>query len=101
MSNQNFKFTAKDFWKLLEEQEKVCPVSGASLTPMNTEIELRNHDLKGKERLSMKNHYLVDVRVSKLARHYNETEIIELAVEIIQNRGAEIGYGLRKLRKKD
>lgn len=82
-----FKFTANDFYDLLDKYDRKCALTGRILTPMTAEIELREPYKKvGIE--EKENHYLVDKAVSYLARHISEDEIIELAAEILRFRGS-------------
>ncbi len=92
------KFFAEDFWELMEKQNHQCALTGRKFEPINTEIELREPNLR-ESRFDKNNFYLIDKDLSPLARHLSEDEIINLAVEIIQFRGKEKGLSLR--RKKD
>ena len=91
-----YKFTAKDFWKIVEEKQNFkCALTGRLLEPNNTEIELKRPLAKG-GKVSIDNHYAVDMAISKLARYFTEEEIINLAAEVIQYRGKEYGFKLEK-----
>ncbi|PJZ57471.1 hypothetical protein [Leptospira barantonii] len=94
-----FKFTANDFYELLDKYDRKCALTGRILTPMTAEIELiepyKKIGIEEKE-----NHYLVDKSISYLARHISEGEIIELAVEIIRFRGSEKGYVITEKKKR-
>lgn len=88
-----FKFTAKDFKELIENQDRKCALTGRKLTALTAEVELREpYKSEGIENLE--NHYLVDRSISFLARHVKEMDIIDIAAEIIQLRGHEKGYKL-------
>ncbi|PJZ27723.1 hypothetical protein [Leptospira kmetyi] len=94
-----FKFTANDFYEILDKYDRKCALTGRILTPLTAEIELKEPYKKvGIEEIS--NHYLVDKAVSYLARHISEDEIIDLAAEIIRFRGLEMGYVLSEKKKK-
>lgn len=95
---QPIKFFAQQFWQLMKEQEYKCALTGRELTPTNTEIELRK-PFAEKGRTDYENHYIVTRQLAYTARHVNEEEIIHLAAEIIQHRGKELGYALRKTKK--
>ena len=90
-----FKFHAEDFWNLLNSQHYKCALTDRELTPQNTEVELRDPN-KGEFRAELSNHYLVDRQIRYLARHLSESQIIELAIEIVRHRGKEFGYSLKK-----
>ena len=92
-----FKFFAKDFWELMEKQNHRCALTGRIFEPINTEIELREPNLR-EGRFEKSNFYLIDKALSALARNLSEDEIIELAVEIIQFWGKEKGYSLRRIK---
>ncbi len=98
MTDEQFKFTADDFWQLLEKQGKKCALTNRELTPLNCEVELRDPHKKA-NRFSLDNFYLVDKDLKYLCRHLSENEIIELCATIIEQRGKEQGYSLRRLRK--
>jgi hypothetical protein len=89
------KFFAEDFWELMEKQNYRCALTGRTFEPINTEIELKRPNLRD-GRFDKSNFYLVDKALSPLARYLSEDEIIELAVEILQFRGKEKGYHLRR-----
>jgi len=100
-ANKEFKFFADDFWSLINNQKYKCALTNRSLTPVNTEVELRRPKITLDEgRAEMINHYLVDKDLSQLCRYLTEDEIIEIAIEIVKHRGKEKGYSLRKLQKK-
>ncbi|WP_061236446.1 hypothetical protein [Leptospira santarosai] len=92
-------YGAKDFWNIIQKQKGKCAITGRELTPLNTQIELRD-PYKEKDRLSLTNIYAVEKSVSYLARHYSELDIVNLAVEIIRHRGLEYGFGVEKVKKR-
>lgn len=99
-ANKEFKFFAEDFWNLINRQKYRCALTDRELTPVNTEVELRHPKISLSEgRAELANHYLVDKDVSSLCRHLSEDDIIALAIEIVQHRGREKGYALRKVKK--
>ena len=85
---EEFSFTAEDFLTLLESQNGLCALTGVELTPMNAEVELIE-PFKQQGRANIDNFYLVDRRLSPLARNLSKKEIAELAGEILawQNKG--------------
>jgi hypothetical protein len=91
------KFFAKNFWEMMREQEYKCALTGRELTPDNTEVELRE-PFRERGRTEIDNHYIIVRDLAYTARHVKEESIIQLAAEIIQYRGKEFGYGLRKIR---
>ncbi len=92
------KFFAKHFWELMKEQDYKCALTGRELTPDNTEVELRE-PFRERGRTEIENHYIVVRDLAYTARHVQEDSIVHLAAEIIQYRGKEYGFGLRKIRK--
>ena len=92
-----YKFRAGDFWNLIQGQKYKCALSGRELTPENTEVELRD-PAKLEGRGEPENLYLVIRPLAQMARYTDEREIIELAAAIIETRGGEYGYGLKKVR---
>ncbi|MCG6192291.1 hypothetical protein LFX25_03430 [Leptospira sp. FAT2] len=94
-----FKFTANDFYELLEKYDRKCALTGRILTPLTAEIELRE-PFKKVGISEKENHYLVDKTISYLARHISEEEIIEIAAEIIRFRGFEKGYSVSEKKMK-
>ncbi len=92
------KFFAKNFWKMMKEQDYKCALTGRELTPDNTEVELRE-PFRERGRTEIDNHYIIVRDLAYTARHVKEEAIVQLAAEIIQFRGKEFGYGLRKIRK--
>jgi hypothetical protein len=93
-----YRFRAQDFWNLIKEQDYKCALTGRELTPENTEVELRD-PARVEGRGELENLYLVARSVAHVARYETEREIIELAAEIVANRGGEYGYGLKRTRK--
>ena len=93
-----YRFRAEDFWTLIQGQNYKCALTGRELTPDNTEVELRDPNLET-GRGEHANLYLVIRPLAHVARYVPESEIVELAAEIIKARGGEFGYGLTKKRK--
>lgn len=92
------KFFARHFWEMMKEQDYKCALTGRELTPDNTEVELRE-PFRERGRTEIDNHYIVVRDLAYTARHVKEEAIVQLAAEIIQYRGKEYGYSLRRLRK--
>lgn len=92
------RFFAKDFWRLMKEQEYKCALTGRELTPESTEVELRK-PYADKGRTEYENHYVITRHIAYTARHVDEEQIVHLAAEIIKYRGKEFGYALRKSRR--
>ena len=92
------KFFAKSFWALMKEQNYKCALTGRELTPDNTEVELRE-PFRERGRTEIDNHYIVVRDLAYTARHVKEEAIVQLAAEIIQYRGKEYGYSVRRVRK--
>jgi hypothetical protein len=92
------KFFAKNLWSLMKEQDYKCALTGRELTPDNTEVELRE-PFRERGRTEIENHYIVVRDLAYTARHVTEDSIVQLAAEIIQFRGKEYGFTLRRLRK--
>ena len=92
------KFFAKNFWEMMKEQDYKCALTGRELTPDNTEVELREPFLE-RGRTEIDNHYIVVRDLAYTARHVKEKAIIQLAADIIQYRGKNYGFGLRKITK--
>lgn len=94
MSKQtNFKFTAKDFYALLEKQFGKCALTNRELTPISCEVELIEPD-KEEGKFDNDNFYMVCRELKFLCRNLSGTEIIHLCAEIIKHRGKEYGYTL-------
>ena len=83
---------------MMKDQEYKCALTGRELTPDNTEVELRE-PFRERGRTEIDNHYIIVRDLAYTARHVKEEAIIKLAAAIIQFRGKELGYGLRKIRK--
>jgi hypothetical protein len=92
------KFFAKNFWEMMQEQDYKCALTGRELTPDNTEVELRE-PFRERGRTEIDNHYIIVRDLAYTARHVKEDAIVQLAAEIIQYRGKEYGYALRRMRK--
>ncbi|MCB1175841.1 MAG: hypothetical protein KDK39_19860 [Leptospiraceae bacterium] len=97
---EQFVFRAQHFYELLENQAYRCALTGRELTPENTTAEhiipLRTH---GEHRYD--NIYLVDEQVSKIKRYLTDEDVVELAAEIIETRGYEFGYALKRSRQRE
>jgi|SRR5208337_2513477 len=98
MSNETFKFTAEHFWQLIEKQGKRCALTNRELTPLNCEVELKEPNKK-EGRFNLDNFYLIDKDLKYLCRHLSENEVIDLCAIIIENRGKEKGYSLKRVKK--
>lgn len=98
MPDEKFKFTAEDFWHLLERQGKRCALTNKELSPLNCEVELRDPN-KAEGRFSIKNMYLVDKDLKFLCRHLPESAVVELCTAILEYRGKEYGITIRRLKK--
>lgn len=98
MSNEQFRFRAEDFWNLLEKQGKRCALSNRELTPLRCEVELKNPN-KEEGRFDMDNFYLVDKDLKYMCRYLSESEVIDLCAIVIEHRGRERGYSLKRSKK--
>ncbi|MBL8019097.1 MAG: hypothetical protein JNM27_05495 [Leptospirales bacterium] len=97
--NENFRFFAEHFWQLMKQQNGCCALTGRKLTPDNTEVELREPHRK-EERTAFSNHYLIIRSLAAMARYASEPEIIDIAIEIVKQRGLEKGYLLRQAKSR-
>ncbi|WP_036096558.1 hypothetical protein [Leptospira weilii] len=95
---EKIRFGAKEFWEILNRQERKCALSGRILTELNTQFELVDPH-RTKDKGSLDNIYAVDKALSFVARHYSDKEIINLAIEIVKFRGKEANVELKKIRK--
>lgn len=96
--DNGYKFSAKDFYALLERQKYTCPLTGRELTPETTRAEL----IIPKERGGLnefQNIYLVNKDAAKVKRSMLEKEIFDLALDILKTMGRKQGYSVRKIRK--
>jgi len=98
MTDKTFKFTAEHFWMLIEKQGKCCALTNKELTPLNCEVELKDPHKKT-NRFSLHNFYLVDKDLKYICRHLGEDDIIKLCATILEHRGKEKGYSLRRIKK--
>ncbi|EQA44252.1 hypothetical protein LEP1GSC050_4172 [Leptospira broomii serovar Hurstbridge str. 5399] len=96
---KDYKFVVKDFYKLLEIQEWKCFLTGRTLEPENTNAEHIQPLRKGGEH-EFKNICFVVEPLAKLKRYYTETEIVQLAYEILLWKGAKYGYKAPEKRSK-
>jgi len=96
---EGLKFFAEHFWKLMKNQGGLCALSGRSLTPDLTEVELKL-PFKEEGRTEFSNHYLIVRPLASIARYASEQEIIDLAIEIVKCRGKERGVEVRNIRKR-
>lgn len=96
MKNE-FIFKSEHFWQLVELQGKKCALTSRPLTPLSTEVEMIDPN-KTDNRFNIDNFYLVDSSLKFLCRHLSEKQVIELCAEVIQNRGKDFGYALRRLK---
>jgi len=96
MSNEKpFKFTADQFYELLNNQGGKCDMTGRELTPVSCEVELREPN-KEDGRFKMDNFYLVCRELRFLCRNLSETEVVDLCADVLRHRGQEYGYVLKK-----
>ena len=80
-------FYVKDYWNIVLSQNRKCALTGRTLEAINSELELKNPNLKNDEgKFDKVNFYIVDRAVSFLAKYLSEYEIIALALEIIKYR---------------
>ena len=91
-----YKFKVEDFRELLNIQNKKCYLTGRELTPDTTFAEHLIPLGKGGEH-SKDNIILVIDMLSKLKRYYTIEEIIEMAYDLLSNKGSE--YGIKVSRK--
>lgn len=93
-----YKFTAKEFYEVLDKQEEKCFLSGRILTPDST---LAEHILPIRYggRFSKENVCLLIEPLARLKRYYREDEIVQLATEIIRNKGAKYGFKVTSSKK--
>jgi len=93
--NEKFRFFAEHFWLKMKSQKGWCALTGRKLTPDNTEVELKE-PYKEEGRTEFDNHYLIIRSLAAMARYASESEIIDIAIEIVKYRGKERGYTIRK-----
>ncbi len=93
--SESYKFTAKDFYALLEKQKYICPLTNRELTPETTRAELIIPKERG-GRNAFENIYLVDRDAAKVKRSMLETEIFNLALDLVKTMGKKYGYSIRK-----
>ena len=95
-SGDSYKFTAKDFYALLEKQQYRCRLSGRELTPENTDGEhILPLELGGQHQ--PENICLVVRDVARLKRHLTEQAVVELCYDIIKQRGLEFDFKVSKV----
>lgn len=96
--SDKYKFKAKDFYDILDNQEEKCFLSGRQLTP---DITLAEHILPirfgGKN--TKDNICLVVEMLGRLKRYYKEEEIIQIAVDIINFKGKKHGFKVTSIQK--
>ena len=91
-----YKFKVEDFRELLEKQNKKCYLTGRELTPDTTYAEHIIPLGKGGEHIKENIVLIIDM-LSKLKRYYTIEEIIEMAYDLLSNKGSE--YGIKVSRK--
>ncbi|TGK10698.1 hypothetical protein [Leptospira stimsonii] len=93
-----YKFNAKDFYEILDNQEERCFLSGRILTPDNTLAEhinpIRFGGISSKENIC-----LVIEPLARLKRYYKEEGIVQIAADIIKNKGAKYGFKVTSSKK--
>lgn len=94
---RSLKFFAEHFWRLMEQQDYKCALTGRELTPDNTEVELKE-PFRTTGRTEFENHYLVTKDVAHMARYLSEEEIVKVAIDIVERRGSEYGYEVKRKR---
>ncbi|WP_081100473.1 HNH endonuclease [Leptospira noguchii] len=95
---ERYKFTGKDFFEILDKQGEKCYLSGRILTP---DITLAEHiiPIRYGGRFSKDNTCLVIEPLARLKRYYKEEEIMEIAVDIINNKGSKYGFKITTSKK--
>lgn len=93
-----YKFIAKDFYEILDNQEEKCFLSGRKLNPDNTLAEHIN-PIRFGGTFSKENICLVIEPLARLKRYYKEEEIMQIAVDIIKNKGSKYGFKIIKTKK--
>ncbi|AFM14210.1 hypothetical protein Turpa_3576 [Turneriella parva DSM 21527] len=95
-SKPTYKFTAKDFYSLLERQNYRCALSGRELTPENTDAEhILPLDSGGSH--TPQNIYLIVRDAARLKRHLTEAQVIDLCFDILKTRGPAFGITVTKV----
>jgi len=82
LKTENYRFKAKDFYFLLEEQARRCPVSGRELTPDNCMAAHRVPLRKGGVH-SLENIYLVTDAVTQIKKQLTDEELLLLCKDIV------------------
>jgi len=87
---ERYKFKAKDFYRLLDQQKYRCPVSGRELTPENCMAAHKVPIRKGGEHC-FENIYLVTDAVTQIKRQLTDDELLELSRDIVKTLGGRNG----------
>lgn len=91
----DYKFKAKDFYDLLEQQQYRCPLTNRELTPENTTAE-HKVQLSAGGKHEKANIYLIHKDAARLKRHMSEQDMVKLAFDVLKTRGKAHGYSARK-----
>lgn len=95
-TDRPYKFTAKDFYAMLDRQGYRCALSGRELTPENTDAEhIIPLDQGGSH--TLENIYLIVRDAARLKRHLTEKEMVQLCFDILTTRGKDFGYQATKV----
>lgn len=94
-----YKFKSKDFYALLEKQEYKCHYSGRDLSPENT-MAVHIIPLQQGGKHEVNNIVLVDRQVHYAKRYLKLAELLEMAVDLVRQMGANDGYKVTKRRPK-
>ena len=95
-NKQAYKFSAKDFYALLDQQQYRCCLSGRELTPENTDAEHILPLEHGGQHLP-DNICLLVREAARLKRHLTEDAVIQLCFDILKTRGSEFGIKVSKV----
>jgi len=95
---QQYKFLAKDFYEMLEQQGYRCALTRRELTPETTTAEHKILLSEGGKH-EIENIYLISKDAAKLKRSMSENQMAELAFEILKTIGKKYGFKASRLHK--
>ena len=96
---KEYVYRAKDFYAQLEEQQYRCFMTGRELTPVNCTAEHLT-PLKQGGKHERGNIVLLVREIAPLKRALSEAEIVDLAFDILKEKGGKYGYKVSRSKAK-
>lgn len=91
-------FKSRDFYALLEKQQRKCPVTARELTPETT-VASHIVPLRKGGKHEVENIYLVNSDLLDIKKNLTDEELASLCYDVLKTIGGKYGYSVSRVSK--